>query len=338
MQFKGSRYILTEMVWVNPRSSSHGLCFIQMRFSDFHTACKIMEFSCVILFVMSFSVETVTVRATMCIENGSDGTGSAVVSSTECTICAYYSTASDVPGSVLLTARLPFSLAYDVHHCPTEDSRGWSAKISVDETPVVLKTLFKGVTRCQWLLPSRRAHRGRTRRRRLGGVKHFYAKFITSQKKNKSKTSTEYLYRLTIIFNLSSPPLWSFIFILTWNIFPAIINLLPAGVGLCSIQCSNRKTITVGDRMLNYNDVGSTIFIVRFGGSLCFHFFSWDGHTWWKMEGWTHLKNLKIIFNLYYLNCNSITGKTSNHNYNFNKLTKIIFVFKELIFFSMINS
>lgn len=69
-----------------------------------------------------------------------------VVSSMECTICAYYSTTSDVPGSVLQTMRLPLSLAYEVHSAPCTDFN-WSAKIVVDENPVALKTMFNGRSR-----------------------------------------------------------------------------------------------------------------------------------------------------------------------------------------------
>lgn len=67
-----------------------------------------------------------------------------VVSSVECIVCAYYSrTSSDVPGIVQQTIRLPLSLAYDVHWTPCSDF-SWSAKILVDESPVPIKTLFKG--------------------------------------------------------------------------------------------------------------------------------------------------------------------------------------------------
>ncbi|KAF0758640.1 protein PTHB1 isoform X2 [Aphis craccivora] len=65
-----------------------------------------------------------------------------VVSSTECIVCAYYSRTSDVPGLVQQTVRLPMSLVYEVHSTPNLDF-SWSAKISVDESPVALKVLFK---------------------------------------------------------------------------------------------------------------------------------------------------------------------------------------------------
>jgi len=68
-----------------------------------------------------------------------------VVSSTECIVCAYYSRTSDVPGLVQQTVRLPMSLVYEVHSTPNLDF-SWSAKISVDESPVALKVLFKGET------------------------------------------------------------------------------------------------------------------------------------------------------------------------------------------------
>lgn len=75
-------------------------------------------------------------------DDDDDRTGS-VVSSTEFTTRAYYSTASDVPGSVHQTVRLPVSLVYDVHPAPLSDSN-WSARIVVDENPVALRTLFNG--------------------------------------------------------------------------------------------------------------------------------------------------------------------------------------------------
>lgn len=84
--------------------------------------------------------ESMTVRVMAHREN--DDTES-VVSSTECTVCAYYSGTSDVPGSLQQTVRLPLTLAYEVHSTPYLDY-SWSAKISVDESPVALKTLFKG--------------------------------------------------------------------------------------------------------------------------------------------------------------------------------------------------
>ncbi|KAL5232883.1 hypothetical protein ACI65C_000293 [Semiaphis heraclei] len=83
--------------------------------------------------------ESMTVRVMAHREN--DDTES-VVSSTECTVCAYYSGTSDVPGSLQQTVRLPLTLAYEVHSTPYLDY-SWSAKISVDESPVALKTLFK---------------------------------------------------------------------------------------------------------------------------------------------------------------------------------------------------
>jgi len=87
--------------------------------------------------------ENITVRVMAHREN--DDTESAV-SSTECTVCAYYSGTSDVPGSVQQTVRLPLTLAYEVHSTPYLDFN-WSSKISVDESPVPLKTLFKGEER-----------------------------------------------------------------------------------------------------------------------------------------------------------------------------------------------
>lgn len=66
-----------------------------------------------------------------------------VVSSVECIVAAYYSRTSDVPGAVQTTVRLPVSLAYDVHPSPLSDF-SWSSKILVDESPVPIRTLFKG--------------------------------------------------------------------------------------------------------------------------------------------------------------------------------------------------
>ncbi|CAI6367804.1 unnamed protein product [Macrosiphum euphorbiae] len=83
--------------------------------------------------------ESITVRVMA--HRANDDTESAV-SSTECTVCAYYSGTSDVPGSVQQTVRMPLTLAYEIHSTPYLDF-SWSAKISVDESPVPLKTLFK---------------------------------------------------------------------------------------------------------------------------------------------------------------------------------------------------
>lgn len=69
-----------------------------------------------------------------------------VVSSMECIVCAYYSKTSNVPGLVQQTVRLPMSLVYEVYSTQHLDF-SWSAKISVDESPVALKVLFKGETR-----------------------------------------------------------------------------------------------------------------------------------------------------------------------------------------------
>ncbi|KAL4148088.1 hypothetical protein QTP88_002392 [Uroleucon formosanum] len=83
--------------------------------------------------------ESITVRVMAHRENNDT---EPAVSSTECMVCAYYSGTSDVPGSVQQTVRLPLTLAYEVHSTPYLDFN-WSAKISVDESPVPLKTLFK---------------------------------------------------------------------------------------------------------------------------------------------------------------------------------------------------
>ncbi|KAE9544899.1 hypothetical protein AGLY_000442 [Aphis glycines] len=83
--------------------------------------------------------ENITVRVMAYREN--DDTES-VVSSTECIVCAYYSRTSDVPGLVQQTVRLPMSLVYEVHSTQNLDF-SWSTKISVDESPVALKVLFK---------------------------------------------------------------------------------------------------------------------------------------------------------------------------------------------------
>jgi len=86
--------------------------------------------------------ENITVRVMAHREN--DDTES-VVSSLECIVCAYYYRTSDVPGLVQQTVRLPMSLVYEVHSTQNLDF-SWSAKISVDESPVALKVLFKGET------------------------------------------------------------------------------------------------------------------------------------------------------------------------------------------------
>jgi len=102
-----------------------------------------MIFMLIILYVcvcVCSVAENITVRVMA--HRANDDTESAV-SSTECTVCAYYSGTSDVPGSVQQTVRLPLTLAYEVHSTPYLDF-SWSAKISVDESPVPLKTLFKG--------------------------------------------------------------------------------------------------------------------------------------------------------------------------------------------------
>ncbi|VVC39185.1 Hypothetical protein CINCED_3A000815 [Cinara cedri] len=83
--------------------------------------------------------ETVTIRV---IGHRENDDSESVVSSVECTICAYYSRSLDVPGSIQETIRLPLSLVYEVHSVPSSDF-GWSARISVGESPVPLKTLFK---------------------------------------------------------------------------------------------------------------------------------------------------------------------------------------------------
>lgn len=91
-------------------------------------------------FFFFFIAESVTIRTTAYKEKGDL---ESIVSSTECTVCAYYSKTSEVPGSVQQTIRLPLSLAYEVHQMSSTNF-SWSAKISVDESPVALKTLFKG--------------------------------------------------------------------------------------------------------------------------------------------------------------------------------------------------
>lgn len=61
-----------------------------------------------------------------------------------CVICAYYSLrTSDVPGMVQQSIRLPVALVYEVQSSPHSEF-SWSAKILVDESPIALKTLFKG--------------------------------------------------------------------------------------------------------------------------------------------------------------------------------------------------
>lgn len=90
--------------------------------------------------------ETVAVRA---VAHRDEDDVDSVASSAECTICAYYSRTSDVPGAAQNVTRLPLSLAYDAV-CPTPKSTdfSWSSKISVDESPVPLGTLFKGNVCC----------------------------------------------------------------------------------------------------------------------------------------------------------------------------------------------
>jgi hypothetical protein len=88
--------------------------------------------------------ESITVRVMAHRENDD---AESVVSSTECIVCAHYSKTSDVPGSVQQTVRLPMSLVYDVHSTSQHLDFSWSAKISVDESPVALKMLFKGEAR-----------------------------------------------------------------------------------------------------------------------------------------------------------------------------------------------
>lgn len=101
-------------------------------------------YNIVLLHVRVCSIaESITVRVMAHRENNDT---EPAVSSTECMVCAYYSGTSDVPGSVQQTVRLPLTLAYEVHSTPYLDFN-WSAKISVDESPVPLKTLFKGEER-----------------------------------------------------------------------------------------------------------------------------------------------------------------------------------------------
>lgn len=93
--------------------------------------------------------ESMTVRVTVHRENDDS-----IVSSIGCVISAYYSTTSDVPGTVQLSTRLPLSLVYEVQSLSCSDFN-WSAKLLLDEGPVAFKTLFKGytnkMTKCYYL-------------------------------------------------------------------------------------------------------------------------------------------------------------------------------------------
>ncbi|XP_050429055.1 protein PTHB1 isoform X2 [Adelges cooleyi] len=65
-----------------------------------------------------------------------------VASSIEFTVCVYYSRDNEVPGSVQQTIRLPLPLVYDVCPFPSMEL-DCSVRLSVEESPVSLKTMFK---------------------------------------------------------------------------------------------------------------------------------------------------------------------------------------------------
>ncbi|XP_060837065.1 protein PTHB1 isoform X2 [Rhopalosiphum padi] len=134
---------------LNLRSEGSGkLCDIEIDVSpSLATSSVQITFQMVAPLVISPTVvhlkdlnESITVRVMAHRENDD---AESVVSSTECIVCAHYSRTSDVPGSVQQTVRLPMSLVYDVHSTSQHLDFSWSAKISVDESPVALKILFK---------------------------------------------------------------------------------------------------------------------------------------------------------------------------------------------------